>query len=320
MRFGISIIVASLVIWGVWGCHNAPRRKDLQPGKTVTKRTDIRLKGLRRNYRLHVPGGYCTGEAVPLLVVIHGAFSTAKDIENVSGFSRLAEEQNFVAVYPNGFGIFGFLQHWNAGHCCGKAKKDGIDDVAFLDAVIADVRRHVSVDERRIYMVGFSNGGMLAYRFAAERSETLAAVAALSAALGGYDKDDEVVWEMPAPVASVPLLIMHGDADDSIPYDGGRSPRHQNQYYLSVREAVDFWVKVNGCDDVPQTAKTHRGQVQESRWVNSDTSTETVLYTLKGWGHDWPGLEFTRDLPASNPLSGFDGTRVIWEFFQGKLR
>jgi len=51
-------------------------------------------------------------------------------------FGRLADSENFIVMYPNGFGIMGFLQHWNAGHCCGKAADNKVDDVGFVAAAI----------------------------------------------------------------------------------------------------------------------------------------------------------------------------------------
>jgi poly(3-hydroxybutyrate) depolymerase len=98
-----------------------------------------------------------------------------------SGWSRLADREGFI-VYPEGIGILGFLQHWNAGHCCGKAVEDNWNDVAFIEAAIDGTCRQYAVDKRRIYMIGFSNGGMMTYRFAAERSSLLAAAASVSGA------------------------------------------------------------------------------------------------------------------------------------------
>ena len=91
-------------------------------------------------------------------------------MEKFSGFSALADREKFLVLYPDGMGLFGYLQHWNAGHCCGKAAKDKVDDVGFIAAAIEDVCDHLRVDRSRIYMLGFSNGGMMAYRFAAEKT------------------------------------------------------------------------------------------------------------------------------------------------------
>jgi hypothetical protein len=90
-----------------------------------------------------------------MVVVIHGVFDTVKGMEKFSGFSHLANQENFVVLYPEGIGIFGYLQHWNAGHCCGKAANDKIDDVGYLADAIKNVCNRLSIDRNRIYMVGF---------------------------------------------------------------------------------------------------------------------------------------------------------------------
>ncbi|MFC1765691.1 alpha/beta hydrolase family esterase [Planctomycetota bacterium] len=310
----VAWILIGLVGLCLGGCQTSG------PGKSLTRKTDIRLKGLRRNYRMYIPQSYRADRAMPLVVVIHGAFSTAKKVEAETGFSRLAEEQGFLVAYPNGFGLFGFLQHWNAGHCCGKAKKDGIDDVGFLATVIDDIKQWTAVDASRIYMVGFSNGGMLVHRFAVERSDTVAAVAALAASIGGREEKEEQVWRIPVPKQPVPMLIMHGDADDSVPFAGGESGRHDGQYYLSVEETTGFWRKHNGCHPEAQRLTTHQGHLEIQTWPALHGQSDTVLYRLKDWSHQWPGLTYTAKLPSEDGLRDFDGTRIIWEFFADKRR
>ncbi len=268
-------------------------------------------------YRLHIPAGYKGEVSRPLVVVIHGAFSTAKEIEKQSGFSKLADHEGFIAVYPEGMGIFGFLQHWNAGHCCGKAAADNIDDVGFIAAVIDDVAARLSVDLDRIYMVGFSNGGMLTYRFAAERSSVVAAVAPMAASIGGRASADIPLWVLPKPAAKVPVIVFHGLDDDSVPYLGGQSLRHGGEReYLSVEDSVHFWVQHNGCRKQAVQKNLYDGRVAYSLWKDPAGSNDVSLYAIKEWGHIWPGKYFTGALEPENPLNGFDAAEIIWDFFK----
>ena len=160
-------------------CTPALPRLPGQAAMTYDAKVDVRFHGFRRTYHVHLPPGYHAARPLPMVVVVHGAFDTAKGMERFTGFSALADQENFIALYPNGIGILGYLQHWNAGHCCVKAAADGIDDVGFLTKVIEDACARLAVDRRRIYMTGFSNGGMMVHRFAAERGDLLAAVAPL---------------------------------------------------------------------------------------------------------------------------------------------
>ena len=193
------------------------RTKRLVGPKTYQGAVDIRLNGFRRTYLVHIPPGYRPEIPLPLVVVIHGAFDTAAGMEKFSNFSRLADSENFIVMYPSGFGILGFLQHWNAGHCCGKAADDNLDDVGFIAAAIEDISDRLKIDSDQIYMAGFSNGGMLVYRFAAERGELLAAIAPLAASAGGKSAEDAPQWHIPDPVQPLSVITIHGLADDDVP-------------------------------------------------------------------------------------------------------
>ena len=93
---------------------------------------DQRVSGVRRSYYVHVPAGHDGKTPLPVVVALHGAFSTARNFEEESGFSLLADRESFIVVYPQGIGLGNLFRHWNSGHCCGKAKKQNIDDVGFV--------------------------------------------------------------------------------------------------------------------------------------------------------------------------------------------
>jgi polyhydroxybutyrate depolymerase len=252
--------------------------------------------------------------------MLHGAFSTAKEAEIQTGFSELADKENFIVIYPDGaFGILGFLQHWNAGHCCGKAAEDNIDDLGFLDMVIADVRERFNIDKNRLYLVGFSNGGMMTYRYAAERSGSVAAAASVAASIGGRASQLDDVWVIPAPAHTVPLITFHGKDDRNVPYHGGRSPlKGGTREYFSVEQSIDFWVINNKCDHIPRLDKIYSGMITRQMWTECDNTKNimVMLYSLEDWGHIWPGRFFTEKLDDTHPLKGFDAAEIIWEFFK----
>jgi len=273
--------------------------------------------GARRTYLVHIPSDYNPQNSLPLVVVIHGAFDTAQGMEKFSGFSDLADRENFVVMYPNGMGILGFFQHWNAGHCCGKAASDQVDDVGFVAAAIADVSARLKIDTDRIYMVGFSNGGMLAYRFAAERGDLLAAVAPLAATIGGKPSDEAPEWRIPDPIQPLSVITFHGLADDDITYEGGVSlHRGGNRTFWSVEKSVEFWVRHNGCNPKAAITDLNGGRVQIKSWGVCRNDTEVALYLIENWGHVWPGDYFTAGLAADDPLKNFDAAEIIWDFFK----
>jgi polyhydroxybutyrate depolymerase len=278
--------------------------------------TDTRFNLSRRSYLVHVPPGCEHSQPLPTVVAIHGAFSTAEKFEKATGLSKLADREGFIAVYPNGIGLFGFLQHWNAGHCCGKAMDDGVDDVGFVAEVIADVRTRLHVDPRRIYMVGNSNGGMLVYRYAAERSEELAAIAVVAGTIGGEASAEAEPYRIPDPERPLATLVFHGRADDRIAYEGGRAEHTRGtRTDIGVEESVSFWVGRNGCRRTPVTEELRQGRVVHDTWGQGQEGTAVELYTINDWGHVWPGRYVTDQLDDGDQMQGFDAAEIIWDFF-----
>jgi polyhydroxybutyrate depolymerase len=302
-------------------CHSKLSIQNSIGGTTYKAKVDLRIRGFRRSYLVHLPKGYDAAHPLPLIVVIHGAFGKAASMETFTGFSDLADEESFLVVYPNGFGLLGFFQHWNAGHCCGKAAADGLDDVKYLETVITDACSRLPVDRTRIYMAGFSNGGMMTYRFAAEKGSLLAAFASLSAAAGGRPSQDEPEWSPPTPQSFLPVLCIHGLSDYHVPFDGGMSTEHKGtRTYWSVEKSLSFWIKHNHCRENPVTHNEQNGNVRVTHWQGCLDHSDVVLYALTGWDHQWPGLFFTANLPQGHPLRGFDAAQVIWQFFKKHQR
>jgi polyhydroxybutyrate depolymerase len=287
--------------------------------QTYTVDLDFETGGFPRNFHLHLPPAYDGTRPLPLVIVIHGAFGTAKAIEKRSGFSQLADREGFMVMYPNGIGIAGLLQHWNAGHCCGKAAKDGIDDVGYLNAAIDAAGSRLAIDPNRIYMVGFSNGGMLTYRFCAESGGRLAGAAVLAGAIGSRLGEDPPMWTLPQSVPPVPMLIMHGLLDKHVPFNGGSlKPADPPRHYDSVDDAVAYWIRQNGCRRDRDTFKVINPWVRLQQWEACASRRPVRLYTIGNWAHVWPGGPEIAELDGAHPMKGFEAAKVIWGFFEGQ--
>ncbi len=125
------------------------------------------------------------------------------DAEPVAqGWLETAARHNFLAVFPSGDGS------WNAGLCCGAALRNGRDDVAYLAEVIADVRARWHPTQ--VYLVGWSNGGMMAERLVIERPQVSNRFVVAGSAP-----------EMPQPGAWQGRgWIYHGGLDTTVPWAG----------------------------------------------------------------------------------------------------
>ena len=314
--FLIKGLLSAAFLLMIWGCsENLPGFETLTPG-TYEHKLELRVYGFRRSYLLHIPEGYDHSNPLPLVVALHGGFGTARQMEEESGLSELADRQGYIVVYPNGITLFGWLQHWNAWHCCGQAMKEGIDDVGFVSRVIDQICQRLKVDRSRIYMVGYSNGGMLAHLFAAQKPEILAAVATISATIASQPSASEAEVCIPPAKAPMPIFLLHGREDDVVPYEKGGVSGNWGHVYAPVKESVAFWKKANQVDPPPQKEELMAGRILKETWRGNREGGKIVLYTLEGWKHNLPTKYHTRKLPGTDPLLGFHATEHIWQFFK----
>lgn len=108
--------------------------------------------GLSRSYRLHLPMGYSMKQPQAIILAFHGYSATASDFEQSIGLSSLADQQDFIAVYPQGTGS---PSAWASG---GKGDPPA-DDVLFVSDLLNHLQTTLCIDAQRIYAAGASNGG-----------------------------------------------------------------------------------------------------------------------------------------------------------------
>jgi polyhydroxybutyrate depolymerase len=253
-----------------------------------------------------------------LVLVLHGAFSTGDEIEKWSGFSELAGREGFVVAYPNGIGLLGFLQHWNAGHCCGRAEADHVDDVGFLNYVIGDISDKLRIDPQRLYVVGHSNGGMLAYYYAAQASARVAGIGVVAGAMGSSNGPREPLREIEPAGPPVPLIAIHGREDEHVPFEGGSGRRSGKRRYVSAFESAASWARHCGCEPAANVGEDPGSGRRVVTWRDSQGHTWVALHALDGWRHEWPGTSFVGRLQQDHPLRTFEASQVIWEFFRSR--
>ncbi|MBS7456945.1 extracellular catalytic domain type 1 short-chain-length polyhydroxyalkanoate depolymerase [Coralloluteibacterium stylophorae] len=267
----------------------------------------IAVDGTTRSYSLFVPPR--ASAPVPLVIALHGGGGNGRVMAVDSGLERVAAQQGFVVAFPDGLGPRPGFGTWNAGGCCGWALRHGVDDVGFVRALIDELQRTQRIDPARIYVVGMSNGGMLAQRIGIEMPERIAAVAAVVGALFA---------DAPPPPAALPVLMINAVDDDIVPWAGGWSPtgfvaRSQDRPFLSAPEALALWARADGCAGAPEVSETAAWRLQ--RYAHCRGGSEVALYAFAAAGHGWPG-----EGPGITRRSGkrpvaFATADTVWAFF-----
>lgn len=282
------------------GAVGDPDRPASSGFPTGSSTQTIRSGGRARTFELYRPASVTGAAPVPLVVMLHGGYGTGALAEKSYGWNAEADRHHFVVAYPDGL-----QRAWDAGAgCCGVPGRDQVDDVAFIAAVVSDVRRHLAVDPSRIFATGISNGGMM--------DERLACDTALFAAIG----PDSATLLGPCPhPAPISVIQIHGTADTKVPFDGGRGDGSAHIDGPSVPSVVAGWRRTDEC---PAPTITVSGVVSTST-ASCPSGRAVELIAISGAGHQWPGAEShpLRQLltGADPPSRALDATDTIWTFF-----
>ncbi|MBW2523099.1 MAG: prolyl oligopeptidase family serine peptidase, partial [Deltaproteobacteria bacterium] len=229
----------------------------------------IQFDGNERDYEVQVPASYDNSQPVPLVFDIHGYSSNKDQQQLVSGIRGKAEDEGFVVVRPNGYGLVS--RSWNGGDfCCGDAHAQGLDDVGLVKAIVTEVSAQVCVDPTRIYATGISNGGALSHRLACEAGDVFAAVAPVSYPL------DFTPFSGCQPSRPMPVMHLHGTNDLVVPYGGGLNAP-------ATPDSFNYWGQVNGCSGLPTETYT-KGSSHCDTYDSCDAGVEVTLCTVNG-GH-----------------------------------
>ena len=283
------------------------------PGYAADAERTIQIDGLERTYVLHVPSSAKSRSSIPLVVVLHGGGGNAAAAAKQTRFNQEASKQGFAVAYPNGTdrarpvmnlpGKKGRLT-WNAGGCCGYAMENGVDDVAFIRAMVEAIAREYPIDRRQIHAVGMSNGAMMAYRLACEASDVFAAIGAVSGPM---------VAQRCVPKNPVSIIHIHGTDDGYVPDKGGVGPKYRATNYPSVQDSISFWTGIDGCKQEPTRSEPAPG-VRLLEYAGCRGAADVSYYSIEGGGHSWPGgdrMAFFLDAPSK----AIAATPLIWQFF-----
>ena len=273
-------------------------------GKTGEKGSStlsVKSGGLTRTAILHVPEKYDPDKGTLLVLNFHGFSSAGWQQALLTRMSQASDERGFIVAYPEGIAT-----SWNAGDCCGTAWTDSVDDVGFVRALLDEIESRYCIDEKRVFATGMSNGGFFSHRLACEVSDRIAAVAPVAGVLG---------IDLCSPKRPVPILDFHGTSDPLVPYGGGTPLIPQlgvGLVFTSVADTMESWRQKNGCSAFSDTIY-QKGDATCVEWKDCDQGAATVLCTIDGGGHTWPGGV---PIPAGKTSTDISATTTMLDFFE----
>jgi polyhydroxybutyrate depolymerase len=231
---------------------------------------------------------------MPLVLALHGSDGSAADMEAFTGYDELADREHFVVAYADGLLVQGdgyTSRSWNSGDCCEPATSAGVNDVAFLSELLDRLIARYPVDPERVFVVGHSNGAIMAQVLGCRLADRIAGVASVAGAL-----DDTQSCN---PDRALPFLEIHGTYDQNVMWDAGQS-------------GVSAWRSLDRCSD--QSTQSTSGSVTTTSWEQCRGNATVEFISIDGAEHPWP----SRRTPTNDELNvsfALDATEATWAFF-----
>ncbi|GIE28057.1 hydrolase [Actinoplanes italicus] len=188
-----------------------------------------------RQVTVHVPDSYDPARPAPLVVLLHGYSSDAAEQESYLRFTPESDRRGFVYAYPDGTVDDRGNRFWNATDACCAFSGARPDDSAYLSDLITALRDTYKID--RVYLIGHSNGGFMAFRMACDHAGQVTAIASLNGATWNDDTQCR-------PSEPVGVLAIHSTDDDTIAFAGGTNGGHT---YPSAAGTIARWRDHNRC-------------------------------------------------------------------------
>jgi poly(3-hydroxybutyrate) depolymerase len=232
---------------------------------------DIQVGTLTRKMLVYAPLNIQPNR--PLVLSLHGMNQDIAYQQNQTKWEEIAKANNFVVVYPAGIN-----NSWSLS---------GTRDTDFILAIIDEMHKRYDIDRNRVYLSGFSMGGMMTYYAATRIADKIAAFAPVAGYLMGGPNTSSS--------RAIPIIHTHGTTDDVVPFSG-------------VQTSLDAWIKRNNCPTTPVVVKPYpkdklKSNAELYTWGPGTDSVEVVLLKINNVGH-WHSI---------NP-EGVNTSQEIWNF------
>jgi poly(hydroxyalkanoate) depolymerase family esterase len=264
------------------GAGNPATCAPLVSGARFEDRTFANSAGARA-YKLYVPSGF-TGDALPLVVMLHGCTQSPDDFAAGTQMNALAEENLFLVAYPAQPPSANAQKCWNWFNAGDQRRDHG--EPALIAGITREIMSEFPVEEGRVYIAGLSAGGAAAAIMGSTYPDLYAAIGVHSGLACGAASD------MPSAFAAmrqggkltatgngpgIPTIVFHGDRDTTVSAVNGDQVIAQSKAGANLRVEV--------------TSGSAEGGLAYTRTIHRDREDKPVLeqWVLHGAGHAWSG-------------------------------
>ncbi len=226
-------IFAALVLLSIYFLVFSSRDR----GVLLSRQHTFVYDEIERSYLLSAPKQ--VSDESKIIIGLHGFGDSPRRFAYYTGLHN-AVGAGDVVIYPSAVSPRSDQEKtgWNASFCCGSGWINKVDDVGFIVALIDKVATDLSISTDRVYVTGFSNGAFMAQRLAVDYPDRFKAVAAVSGSAG-------TTTEKLQPKEPIPILLMHGEQDTIVPYDGGVGSSDPDFTWITFSETTEIWKTLN---------------------------------------------------------------------------
>ena len=276
-----------------------------------------------RSYSIYIPSTYKPEISSPLLIALHGISGWDLQLMYNTEFNNLAEANGFIVAYPNGNAELvdnKVIRSWNGGSCCAISQRNNSDDLSYIKNLIDDVSSRYSINSKRVYLTGHSNGSMLAQKLACQLSNKIAAVAVVAGRL---------LLDTCNPESPVSILQIYGTADTLNPEYGGTTSYTLGTYTYQfssrpVMSSVQMLAAANGCStNFSENKNVSNKDLTISTWPDCKSGVVVTSIKITGASHAWMGhpAQSAESLKLTGePYMKIDASKVIWSFLANKVK
>jgi len=228
MKRILLIIAISLFIFSCTKKEDTPVIPKNTPKFEIGKNQFFtEVDGFTREYFVHVPIHYDKNTAVPVVFMLHGTSGDGEKFYNISGWKELGESENIITVYPSSGaycvikdGVTSNTTKWSVypgsfTYCPGN---NPMDDIKFLRQIVSELNQKFNINQKKVFLAGFSNGGEMAFRCAVEMGDIFAAIVESA---GSYTTNDTTF----TPIRKdMPITFQFGNKDEKVLGTGANFP------------------------------------------------------------------------------------------------
>ncbi|MBL6604235.1 MAG: hypothetical protein ISQ43_03760 [Flavobacteriaceae bacterium] len=271
----------------------------------------IQYGGLNREYLLYIPPNLNNPKYLPVIFNFHGYGGQALQFFNQTDLTEISDNNGVVLVYPQGSNLPDGGSHWNAAPSSSSStsfvNKSSTDDIGFFKVLLEEINQDNIVDLKRVYVIGYSNGGMFSHFLACNTDNIIAAIGDIAGTMLNE------TFNSCNPSSPIPILKIHGTSDRVVSYNG-----YNEGEFKSVEEVLGFWKsnnKSNANDSLENLGSTSiysefyntsvNVNFEKYTFDSDENSSEIVHYKIINGGHWW-------DYSSDKHLKT---STLLWDFF-----